>query len=227
LRKLLEPEPPPGKLGRLPLVPPLSEPAPPPNAKPPARGTPDAPLALLWVPKSVQEPLDVGVVTLMERAAIVVLDFFDAVPVTETQSPAAKVLTAWDTVLENDVVAVQLTVVWPEVGFCTSMLEPLRAATLPEAPIGRLDVVAALAEVATAASVTTTVAPPPRHRTQRRRFERGLVNVCISLVPLSLVVSLVRSREFTVSLLLVAQGVDRGQGRGAARGVHPEEDTDR
>ena len=67
-----------------------------------------------------------------------VLDFFDAVPVTETQSPAARELTASVTVLENCVVGVQLTVVCPELAFCTSMLEPLRAATLPEAPVGRV-----------------------------------------------------------------------------------------
>ena len=73
----------------------------------------------------------------MLRAAIVVLDFFDGVPVTVTQSPAASELTASETVLENCVVVVQLTVVWPELGFCTSMLDPWSAATLPEASRGR------------------------------------------------------------------------------------------
>ena len=150
----------------------------------------------------MHEPLDVGVMTVMDRAAIVVLDFFEAVPVAETQSPTAKELTVSDTVLENEVVDVQLTVVWPVLAFCTSMLVALRAATLPDAPLGRFDVVALSAGVATTASVTSTVAPPPKHRAQRRRFERGLVGVCISKVPLAL--SWLRFRGFTVWLLLVA-----------------------
>jgi hypothetical protein len=137
-------------------------------------------------PKLEHEPLDVGVVTVMERAAIVVFDFFAAVPLAETQSPTAMVLTASVTVLENDVVEVQFTVVWPLLAFCTSMLEALRAATLPEAPLGRADVVALSAGAAMAPRVTSTVAPPPRHRAQRRRCERGLVGVCISKIPLSL-----------------------------------------
>jgi hypothetical protein len=190
LRKLLEP---PGKLGRLPLEPPPSKPPranppppgnpPPPPGNPPVLGAPDAPEPDALAER-VHEPLDVGVVTVMDRAAIVVLDFFDAVPVAETQSPTAKELTVSETVLENEVVDVQLTVVWPELAFCTSMLVALRAATLPEAPLGRFDVVALSAGVATTASVTSTVAPPPRHRAQRRRVGRGLVGVCISKVPL-------------------------------------------
>ena len=50
------------------------------------------------------------------RAAMVVLDDLDGVPVTVTQSPAFKTLTASDTVFENCVVSVQLTVVWPVMG---------------------------------------------------------------------------------------------------------------
>ena len=71
----------------------------------------------------------------MVFAAIVVLDFFDGVPVTVTQSPLVTELTASVTVLEKAVVVVQLTVVCPEVVLCTSMLDPLREATLPVAPV--------------------------------------------------------------------------------------------
>ena len=70
----------------------------------------------------------------MLRAAMVVLDVFDGVPVTVTQSPAVSVLTDWVTVFENAVDVVQLTVVWPVLAFCTSMLEAWSAATLPLAP---------------------------------------------------------------------------------------------
>ncbi len=183
VRKLPEP-PPAGKFGRVPLVPPVRKAPPPPppprEKKPPAGGPPDAPLA---VPAVVHDPLDGGGVTLMERAAIVVLDFFEAVPVTVTQSPATNVLTAWDTVWENVVVDVQLTVVWPEKGLCTSMLEPLRAATLPEAPMGRVDVVAAPTGLVAATPAANTTAEPPKSRPQRRRLVRRLVGICISVVP--------------------------------------------
>ncbi len=50
----------------------------------------------------VHEPLELAVVTVIERAAMVVLDFFEGVPVTLTQSPAATALTASVTVLENE-----------------------------------------------------------------------------------------------------------------------------
>jgi hypothetical protein len=164
LRKLLAPEPPPGKLGRVPFPPsPELVPAPPPrNWNPPAPPgrPPGAPLAPR-LPNALHVPLDDGVVTVMLRAAMVVLDFFDAVPVTETQSPTASALTASVTVLENCVVAVQPTVVWPVLAFCTSMLELFSAATLPDAPEGRFEVVAAPAGAATVASATSAVAPPP------------------------------------------------------------------
>jgi len=146
LRKLLAPAPPPGKLGRVP--PP--KPAPPRNWEPPDAETPPPPAPR--APNPVHEPLELAVVTVMVRAAIVVLELFDAVPVAEMQSPGAKELTASDTVLENAVVGVQLTVVWPELAFCTSMLEALSAATLPLAPAGAFGVVAAPADVAAAAT---------------------------------------------------------------------------
>ena len=123
----------------------------------------------------------------MLRAAIVVLDDFGAVPVALTQSPAARELTASDTVLENCVVPVQLTVVWPVFGFCTSMLEVDGddAATLPLAPLRVLvGAVAAPAADPTVVAATSTVAPEPIHRAQRRRLVLRLVSVCMSDVPL-------------------------------------------
>ena len=47
----------------------------------------------------------------IERAAMVVLDFLDEVPVTIRQSPLLMALVVSDTVLEKGVVPVQFTVV--------------------------------------------------------------------------------------------------------------------
>ena len=140
LRKLDDPPPP--KLGRVPpsaLPPPAPVPPVPPLRKPPPPGNPPpAPAAAEPVrPPTVHDPDASAGLTVMVRAAIVVLDFLDGVPFTVTQSPAASVLTAWVTVLENVVVVLQFTVVCPELAFWTSMLDPLREATLPEAPMGR------------------------------------------------------------------------------------------
>lgn len=180
-RKLFAPEAPEGKLGRVPLPPsPDPLPAPPRNpGKPPAPpGGPPWAAPAVRPPNAVHDPLDDGVVTVMLRAAMVVLDFFDAVPVTETQSPAASELTACVTVLENVVMVSQLTVVCPELGFCTSMVDPLSAATLPEAPIGRFVVeLAAPAGLPSAASTTSAVVAPPRSGARRRSFELWLVGV--------------------------------------------------
>jgi hypothetical protein len=139
-------------------------------------------------------PLDVGVVTVIVRAATVVLDFFDAVPVTEMQSPTASELTASVTVLENCVVVVHPTVVCPVLAFCTSMVEPLSAATLPDAPVGWLD--AAAAGAAAIATTTRAVMPAPTSSAKRLGFGRRLVAVCICIVPLSL--SLLRFENCTV-----------------------------
>ncbi len=169
-----------GKLGRVPLVPPapprrkLKPPAPPKPAPPV-----DVPPA---VPRLVQDPVDEGVSSVMLRAAIVVLDDFEGVPVTVTQSPAASELTDSDTVLENCVVDVQLTVVWPVLVFCTSMLDAWSAATLPLAKPGAfagVDVGAAPAAEPIAVAATSTVAPVPRNRAQRRRLVLRLVSVCM------------------------------------------------
>jgi hypothetical protein len=119
-------------------------------------------------------------VNVMLRAAIVVLDFFDADPVAVMQSPTLTALTDSVTLLEKDVVAVQLTVVWPVLGFCTSMLDPLSAATLPMAPIGALDVAAPAEALDPSIPATTSAeAPDPRMHPQSRRGLRRSVGVCM------------------------------------------------
>jgi hypothetical protein len=189
LRKFDDPLPP--KLGRVPPSPlPLPAPvraAPPRKPAPPPGKPPPAPPAAVPVrPPCVHDPVELAVVTVMVRAAIVVLDVLDGVPFTVTQSPAASVLTAWVTVLENVVVVLQFTVVCPELAFWTSMLDPLREATLPEAPAGALaGVVAAPAAEATAVAARSAVAPVPARRMKRRRLLVWLVSACIVLIPLS------------------------------------------
>ena len=169
-----------GKLGRVPLelpVPPRRKLKPLPPPKPPA--PPGAPPA---VPRLVHDPVDEAVSSVMLRAAIVVLDDFEGVPVTVTQSPAASALTDSDTVLENCVADVQLTVVWPVLAFCTSMLDAWSAATLPLAKPGAftgVGVVAAPAAEPIAVAATSAVAPVPRNRVQRRRVVLRLVSVCM------------------------------------------------
>jgi hypothetical protein len=62
-------------------------------------------VALLQLPEAG------ALVMVIERAAMVVLDFFDEVPVTIKQSPLLMALVVSDTVLEKVVVPVQFTVV--------------------------------------------------------------------------------------------------------------------
>jgi hypothetical protein len=173
-----------GKEGRVPPglpVAPLRKPGP---ANAPPAGVPPLP------GPTEQDPVDEGLRTVMLRAAIVVLDDFDWVPVTVTHSPAASELTGWVTVFENCVEVVQLTVVWPVVGLCTSMLDAWRAATLPVATPGAFgEVVAAPATEPIARAATNAVAPVPRNCAQRRRLVLRLVSVCMWSVPL-LVLSL-------------------------------------
>jgi hypothetical protein len=183
LRKLEDPPPP--KLGRVPPSAP-PPPAPPPRRKPPPPANPPAPPAAAPVPvrpPSVHDPEELAVLTVMVRAAMVVFDFFDGVPLTVTQSPLASALTASVTVLENVVVVLQFTVVCPELAFWTSMLDPLSEATLPEAPMGALaGVVAAPAAEATAVAASNAVAPVPAKRMKRRRLLLRLVSDCIVLI---------------------------------------------
>jgi hypothetical protein len=116
----------------------------------------------------VQVSLPLGADKVMLRAAMVVFDFFEANPVAVTQSPTATALTDSVTLLENVVVAVQLTVVWPLLGFCTSMLDALNAATLPIAAMGLIEVVAAPAEALDPSipAASRVAAPVPRRRAQ-------------------------------------------------------------
>jgi hypothetical protein len=138
-------------------------------------------------PPNPHDPEELAVLTVIVRAAIVVLDFLDGVPLTVTQSPALSALTASVTVLEKAVVVLQFTVVCPELAFWTSMLDPLSEATLPEAPMGALaGVVAAPAAEATAPAASSAVAPVPARRMKRRRLLLRLVSDCIVLIPLSL-----------------------------------------
>jgi hypothetical protein len=109
----------------------------------------------------VHEPVDEAVVTVMLRAAMVDFDDFAGVPVTVTQSPAVSELTASVTVCEKVVDAVQLTAVWPVLAFCTSMVEPVMAATLPLAPMFEGVVAAPAAEPRVVAATSATV-PVPR-----------------------------------------------------------------
>jgi hypothetical protein len=162
LRKLLAPEPPSGKRGREPFAPwpePPTDPFPVRNWNPAGGPLDDPPAAR--APGPVHKALAAGAVTVMLRAAIVVLDLFVDFPVTETQSPTASALTASVAVLENRVVVVQLTVVCPLLGFCTSMLEPFSAATLPDAPVWRFGVAVAAPAAVAAVTVSSTVVPAP------------------------------------------------------------------
>jgi len=128
----------------------------------------------------VHDPVELACATVMCSAAMVVFDFFDGVPVVVTQLPTVMELTASETVLENCVVGVQLTVVWPVAGFCTSMLDPMIAATLPEVGMRAFAGAAAPAAAgATVAAATSAVAPVPRHVAQRRRAVGPLVGICI------------------------------------------------
>jgi hypothetical protein len=129
-------------------------------------------------------PVELGVVTVRLRAATVVFDFFEALPVAVTQSPTETAPTDSVTVLEKDVVPVHVTVVWPLEALCTSMLEALRAATLPLAPVGALAGVAADAAAAMAKAAVAAMAPIPRHRAQRPPLVRRLVGVCMWMFPL-------------------------------------------
>ncbi len=111
LRKLFAPEPE-GNEGRVPPGPPPS-----PRAKPPPPGLPGkAPGGLPSPPErapplAVQDPPEEAVVTVRLRAATVVFELFDALPVAVTQSPTTTEDTDSVTVLENCVVPVHETVV--------------------------------------------------------------------------------------------------------------------
>jgi hypothetical protein len=87
-------------LGAGPLgpFPPGKPPSPVRNRKPPPVPAPGFPNR---APPWVQDPVELAVVTVIERAAMVVFEFFDGVPVAVTQVPTVMELTASVTVLEN------------------------------------------------------------------------------------------------------------------------------
>jgi hypothetical protein len=201
------PEPPPGKFGRPP--PPLRRKPPPPPGD--DGDIPDE----RFVPRAVQLPDDGAVVMVIERAAMVVLDFLDFVPVTVRQSVLLMELTVSLTTFENVVVAVQPTVVCPLV-LCTSMDVPLSDATLPTAE-PKLEVTAPAAGARTTAAAmaqsATPVVPAAAHRLQRWAGWR-LVRV-----------DMVASRSF-FTWLLTTQRIDGGQVRSAAGRVDAEDHPD-
>ena len=88
-----------------------------------------------------------------------------------------------------------MTVVWPVLGFCTSMLVPMIAATLPDAGTRALAGAAAPAAEATVVATTRAVAPVPRHLAQRRRTVLPLVGVCIWMFLISVSLPLLVSIE--------------------------------
>src|SRR6202034_2551604 len=86
-------------------------PSPPAKPPPPVGGVPPPVLVKPPPPAVAHFPLDAGWLMVTVRAAMVVLDFFDGVPVMVRQSPAARSLTALTAVSVQVVVGVQLTVV--------------------------------------------------------------------------------------------------------------------
>jgi hypothetical protein len=134
----------------------------------------------------VQEP-DVGAGSIvMERAAMVVFDFFDVVPVAVMQSPAVTELTVSVTVLLKVVVAVQDTAVWPVVAFWTSIVVPLTAAMVPlafeswgavAAPATGANTAAAQTALLTSAATAAPAARVRRPRIRTWGMGRGMFRV--------------------------------------------------
>jgi hypothetical protein len=79
----------------------------------------------------VHVPDEEGLLIVIERAAMVVLDFFDFVPVTVRQSPTATALTVSEAVSLNAVDVVHETDVCPALALCTSIVVPAIEATSP------------------------------------------------------------------------------------------------
>jgi hypothetical protein len=103
--------------------------------KPPANPPGPAPAPAPAPPKpDAHEPDDEGWLIVMDRAAMVVLDFLEGVPVTMRQSPVATALRVLVAVWLKVVDGVQVTEVCPSLALCTSMVVPEIDATLPLAP---------------------------------------------------------------------------------------------
>jgi hypothetical protein len=178
------PEPPPPALGKLPLggvpVPPPVRPAKPPRAPAPNPPAPAAPAA--HVPDAV------GLLIVIDRAATVVLDFFDGVPVTVRQSPTATALRVSVAVSENVVLGVQLTAVCPSVALCTCIVVPEMEATLPlaPAPVGAVAAPAA-APIPRTTEVQSAAIPAGTAQRAKRRlwcrvFSMGVFSFVVSII---------------------------------------------
>ena len=132
---------PPPKDGR--VAPP--DPPPPKRPNPPVPAPPNPP---------VQVPVDEAELIDTDVALIAVEPFFGCCPLTVTQDPTDSALSEAVAVCEKVVVDVQLTAVWPVLGFCTCMLVPETAATVPVAAEKGAEVVAAPAADDTASAET-------------------------------------------------------------------------
>jgi hypothetical protein len=126
----------------------------------------------------------------MDRAATVVLDFFEGVPVTVRQSPTATALTVSVAVSENVVLGVQLTDVCPSVALCTSIVVPVMEATLPLAPA---PVGAVAAPAAAPIPRTTEVHSAAIPAGTAQRAERRLWSAVVCMGVFSFVVSIIYS----------------------------------
>jgi hypothetical protein len=157
------PAPPPAPpRGKLPPGGVKPEPLPPVRPAPLAPPPPKRPLAAPPPKPPVQVPEDDGWLIVIDRAAMVVLDFFDFVPVTVRQSPTATALTDSVAVWENVVDGVHDTDVCPAVALCTSIVVPEIDATLPLAvPCGVVAAPAAVDIAKTTDMIKRTAAGPP------------------------------------------------------------------
>ena len=168
--------PPPGNdpRGNLETEPPVGRNPP----KPPAPPAPPNP------PPPVHDPVELGWVSDTTVAAKCVEDGFevfeDAMLVAVTQSPTARSDDGKVTVCVKCVDAVQVTVTWPLVGFCTSIEIPgLTAAMVPEAEetdgLGTVVVVVLFLWVAASAGPPTLAKLVPRARPSPNEspFERS------------------------------------------------------
>ncbi len=111
--------------------PPAGGPPDPPGNPPPLAGPPD-PLPVDLPNPPVHFP-DVGWLT-VTVLAVTSFDFFEVDPETVTQSPTATEEAGTVAIWVKVVDVVQLTVTWPLKLFCTSIDDPVMAATLPKAP---------------------------------------------------------------------------------------------
>ena len=204
-------------LGRVPPNPP--PPNPPPNP-----------------PAPVQLPLTGAlIVTVVAVTDLLAAPAAEGVPITATQLPTVTSLAVTDTVSTIGVLAVNVTVTCPEVGFWTSMLDPDTAAAVPVTPgnaaalLDGLGVLAAAAgaaegvllvpELPHAVAARTTIPTPARAGAQRRCQLRAAVDAPLVVAPI-----MVDSHPCRCSF--AAQRVDRGEPGGAGGRVDAEDNAD-